>query len=63
MELQVSGMTCGHCEQAVKRAVQRVDPGATVTVDRAAGRVSVASDSDAGEIRKAIEDEGYAVAG
>lgn len=67
MEFQVGGMTCGHCEKAVTQAVQRAAPGAAVTVDRAAGRVSVARpEGDAGDaaaIRKAIEDEGYTVAG
>jgi copper chaperone CopZ len=32
MELEVKGMTCGNCEAAVSRALQSVDPAATVTV-------------------------------
>lgn len=59
--LQVEGMTCGHCEQAVTRAVKSVDPAAKVTVDRSSGRVAVESGSDAQSIRQAIEGEGYSV--
>lgn len=28
LDLQVKGMTCGHCEAAVTRAVRSVDPKA-----------------------------------
>jgi copper chaperone len=58
---KVSGLSCGHCEIAVTRAVQSVDPAARVTVERAAGRVSVESHADPQAVRKAIESEGYAV--
>ncbi|SDY95685.1 heavy-metal-associated domain-containing protein [Citreimonas salinaria] len=61
MEFEVQGMTCGHCERAVTKAVQALDPDARVAVDRAAGRVSVDSRTDPQAVRKAIEDEGYRV--
>ncbi|MGR3373241.1 heavy-metal-associated domain-containing protein [Pseudooceanicola nanhaiensis] len=61
MDFQVQGMTCGHCERAVTQAVRGLDPDAKVSVDRASGRVSVESGTDAHAIRKAIEDEGYRV--
>lgn len=61
LDIQVEGMTCGHCEQAVTRAVQSVDPSAEVAVDRSSGRVAVESSSDAQAIRRAIEGEGYTV--
>ena len=34
----VTGMTCGHCEMAVKRALRQIDPEADVAIDRAAER-------------------------
>jgi copper chaperone CopZ len=34
----VTGMTCGHCEKAVTRALQQVDPQAQVVIDRAQNR-------------------------
>lgn len=61
LDFQVEGMTCGHCEQAVTRAVTSVDPTAKVEVNRASGRVSVSTASDAQAIRQAIEDQGYSV--
>ena len=35
----VHGMTCGHCEKAVTRAVKQLDPQADVKIDRAANKV------------------------
>jgi copper chaperone len=60
-DLQVNGMTCGHCEKAVTRAVHSVDPAAEVNVERASGRVSVESHADAAVLKQAIEAEGYSV--
>lgn len=58
----VTGMTCGHCERAVKAAVQQIDPQAVVTIDRAANRVDVDSAQPREALAKAIAEEGYAVA-
>lgn len=58
---QVQGMTCGHCEMAVKKAVTRLDPEATVVIDRPAGIVDVSSNKDRKEIAHVIADEGYTV--
>ena len=59
---QVSGMTCGHCEKAVTRAIQKLDPQAAVKIDRAAGRVEVQSQQAREALAKAIAEEGYDVA-
>jgi copper chaperone len=56
---QVTGMSCGHCTNAVKQAVQVVDPKAQVTVDLEAGRVDVVSDHARADIIAAIEEAGY----
>lgn len=58
----VSGMTCGHCEKAVVRAVKQADPQAEVTIDRAANRVDVQSEQPRELLARAIAEEGYAVA-
>jgi copper chaperone len=58
----VSGMTCGHCENAVARAVKQVDPQAEVKIDRSSGKVEVASEQARELLAKAIADEGYTVA-
>jgi copper chaperone len=61
MELKVQGMTCGHCGAAVERAVKAADPTARVSVDRAAGRVTLENATDPAAIRRATEAEGYSV--
>ena len=58
----VQGMTCGHCERAVTRAVLQIDPQAQVTIDRAANRVEVQSSQPREAVAKAIAEEGYQVA-
>ena len=58
----VTGMTCGHCEKAVTRAVKHLDPLAEVKIDRAANKVEVASTQAREALSKAIAEEGYAVA-
>lgn len=58
----VTGMTCGHCERAVKNAVQQLDPQAQVSIDRAANRVDVDSTQAREALAKAIAEEGYGVA-
>lgn len=59
---QVQGMTCGHCERAVKQAVAQVDAQATTTVDLATGRVVVHSSCTREALVQAIQEEGYTVA-
>jgi copper chaperone len=58
----VTGMTCGHCEKAVTRAVLQADPKAQVQIDRSQNRVEVASEQPRESLAQAIAEEGYAVA-
>ncbi|KGX85757.1 copper chaperone CopZ [Pontibacillus litoralis] len=62
--LNVKGMTCGHCEKAVKGAVQELNGvhGVEVTLD--SNRVTVAYDDaivSKQQIADAIEEQGYDV--
>jgi copper chaperone len=57
----VTGMTCGHCEKAVSRAITRIDPQAQVQIDREASKVQVESEKPRQDIAKAIAEEGYQV--
>jgi copper chaperone len=59
MILKVEGMTCGHCEGAVRRAILTRDPAAAVAIDRAAGEVRVSGARDAAALIAAIAAEGY----
>ncbi len=58
----VTGMTCGHCEKAVVRAVKQVDPQADVKIDRTQNLVQVESAQPREALATAIAQEGYAVA-
>lgn len=58
----VTGMTCGHCEQAVTRALKQVDPLVEVRIDRAANQVVVQSHQAREVLARAIAEEGYEVA-
>ncbi|GAB3503097.1 heavy-metal-associated domain-containing protein [Curvibacter fontanus] len=57
----VSGMTCGHCEKSVTRAIRQVDPQAEVQIDRSRNLVEVQSQQPREALAKAIAEEGYAV--
>ena len=57
-------MSCGHCVQAVRRALESV-PGVKVD-DVKIGTADVTFDEStttADQVQQAVEDEGYAVAG
>lgn len=58
----VKGMTCGHCERAVTQAVKTLDAQAVVNIDRATGKVDIASSQPREAIAAAIAEEGYSVA-
>lgn len=56
----VSDMTCGHCVGGITKALQRVDPQASVTVDLSTHRVEIRDASiSAQAFAQAIRDEGY----
>lgn len=58
----VEGMTCGHCEKAVTKALLALDAQAQIVIDRTANRVEVDSSQNRETLAKAIADEGYRVA-
>jgi copper chaperone len=65
LQLTVTGMTCGGCENAVTRAVRRLDGVEAVTASHVASQVAVTFDGGkvtAGMIRERIEALGYTVA-
>ncbi|HWG85998.1 MAG TPA: heavy metal-associated domain-containing protein [Deinococcales bacterium] len=59
MELNVTGMTCGHCKTAVEKALKGV-PGVTdVNVDLSAGKAVVQGNPDPNQLVAAVTEEGY----
>lgn len=60
--LIVKGMTCGGCEQAVERALSRVEGVISARASLQDEQVAVAYDADrtdAGKLRRAIAAAGY----
>ncbi|WP_122091168.1 heavy-metal-associated domain-containing protein [Halalkalicoccus subterraneus] len=57
--ITVEGMTCGHCEQTVKEALQDVSGVTDMTVDRDDEQASVDGDVDTTTLVEAVEDAGY----
>ena len=65
VQLTVTGMTCGGCENAVKRAVRQLAGVEEVTASHTANQVGVTFDENkvnAGMIRDQIASLGYQVA-
>lgn len=62
---KVSGMTCGHCVNAVRSELDKL-PGVTgVEVDLASGQVVVTSDAPLDEtaVASAVDEAGYQLVG
>lgn len=62
-EYTVTGMTCGHCVQAVTQEVSSVPGVASVVVDLDSGRLTVSGESiDDAAVAAAVDEAGYAIA-
>lgn len=61
--LKVGGMSCGGCVNAVTQAIRRLDPTAEISVDLAAGKVSVAGALEREAVERAVEAAGFVVEG
>lgn len=62
---QVTGMTCGHCVSAVTAELTALPGVREVSIDLPTGGVTVTSDAPIpiDEIRTAVDEAGYALAG
>lgn len=59
LNLLVTGMTCGHCEKAIKQAIKSVDANAAIEIKRTENLVIVHTAEAAETIVAAITAEGY----
>ncbi|HET8702183.1 MAG TPA: heavy metal-associated domain-containing protein [Nitrococcus sp.] len=59
IRLRVTGMTCGHCEQAVEKALAAIPGVQQVQVSREEGTAVVEGSPDRQALVRAVEDEGY----
>ena len=58
-ELNISGMTCGHCQTAVTRALRSVSGVQNVQVDLQTGIAIVEGQPDLRALLAAVTEEGY----
>jgi copper chaperone CopZ len=61
--LKVTGMTCGHCVQAVRQALENVAGVRQAKVELGPGRATVEYDEGSttpAELASVVSDEGYA---
>ncbi len=59
----VTGMTCGHCVNAVQTEVGKLEGVTDVAVDLSSGQVTVVAEStpDPAALQEAVEEAGYEV--
>lgn len=59
LRYRVPDMTCGHCAQAIEKAVKIVDPQAKVAVDLTTKEVTVRSEAEEARVAETIRGAGY----
>ncbi|MBB6099724.1 copper chaperone CopZ [Deinobacterium chartae] len=59
IELNITGMTCGHCQAGVTRALKAVPGVADAQVDLQTGRATVYGDARPEALIAAVLEEGY----
>lgn len=59
-EYTVTGMSCEHCERAVRQEVSQVPGVESVEVDAASGRLVVTGAGDDAAVIAAVDEAGYA---
>lgn len=61
--MKIEGMMCGHCEAAVKKALEAVEGVAEAKVSHEEGTaaVSLSGEVSDGALKKAVEDRDYRV--
>lgn len=58
-ELNISGMSCGHCVKAVEGALKGVPGVEGVQVDLAGGKATVEGQAEQAALIAAVTEEGY----
>ena len=63
-EYQVTGMTCGHCEAAVRSEVEQIPGVSELSVSARSGRLVVRSEQalDETAVLAAVDEAGYSAA-
>lgn len=58
-ELNIGGMTCGHCQTAVTKALKSVPGVKDAQVDLQTGQARVEGEADLQALLAAVNEEGY----
>ena len=63
--MKIEGMMCGHCEAAVKKALEALDQVASAEVSHEAGTAVVTLSGEISDdvLKKTVEDKDYTVTG
>ena len=61
-ELNITGMTCDHCQRAVKEALESGEGVQSASVDLDMGVARVDGEADLEALMAAVEEEGYQAA-
>jgi len=59
IELNITGMTCGHCQAGVTQALKSVPGVSDAQVDLATGKAVVQGDAEPQQLVAAVVEEGY----
>jgi copper chaperone len=57
--LNVEGMTCGGCVEAVKRVIRKADPASAVEINLSNGRVEAITILSAQDLAQVVSKSGY----
>jgi copper chaperone len=64
IEIEIKGMTCGHCAMSVTNELVTIEGVANVKVDHAAGKATVEVDGVTNEqLAEAVSEAGYEATG
>ncbi len=61
-QLEITGMTCDHCQRAVTSALELVEGVQSASVDLDKGMAQVEGNADLEALVAAVEEEGYQAA-
>ncbi|NWF60336.1 MAG: heavy-metal-associated domain-containing protein [Fischerella sp.] len=62
LQLKVPNMACSACGEAIAKAIQAIDPTATVQADPQTKLVSIETQASQAAVQEAITTAGYSVA-
>jgi copper chaperone len=62
LQLTVPNMACSACSDTITKAIQAIDPTATVEADTKTKLVNIETQAAEGDIKQAITNAGYTVA-